>query len=419
MNHGVFRVLALARPRSPWLADLTSWSGTGSLEIDLVRCISCDEVRARLAGPQRVSAVLLDAEAVGIDRDLLADAREAGTASIVITVGTVRRDWIELGADLVLDQSFSRDDLLCSLRSLSSPISTRADLPVIPAPSIAPSATRCPLIAVTGSGGSGTSTVALAIAQHLDGVALVDAALDASLALLIGHLDPLPALQEFIEAHRTGSPGLDEARRLLHRCERHDLDLLPGLRHHRDWTALQPRAIASALDTLRNAYRFVVADVDHDLEGEAETGSFDIGDRNALARVITAGADLIIVTGRPDLIGMSRQVEIISRLIHRGIAPQRIIPITLRPIRWALTVADIRRTVGTLLKDLHPGMDLVPPTVVELPRDLELLLLDAAPLPAALVDPLGAVIPAQFAPATASSAELPVLVRPGTLGIAS
>jgi len=419
MRTGTFSILALARPRSPWLAELTRWSGSGSIGTELIRCISADEVRARLASLQRFSAVLIDEHSIGLDRDLLASCSDVACASIVVTTGIARRDWVALGADRSIDSCFTSDELLSTLRASATPIEQPDLHPLTSAPG---SSTEllAPLIAVTGGGGTGRSTVAIGLAQSLPGSALIDGSLHASLALMVGDVDVVPALQELVEAHRAGSPGPDEVRAVLSPCLRHGFDLLPGLRRHRDWTSLRPRAVEATVRSVRKAYPVVIADIDADVEGESDTGSFDVGDRNSLARTFAGFADSVVVTGRTDLAGLGRMVNTVTTLIDFGIEPGRIFPLVLRPIRCPLSAAEIRRSITTLLKAAMPDVSVTDTSVVELPRDLDNLLLDGAPMPPSFVEQLRQVLPPDIgAEAERREPAHTLALTPGELGIAS
>ena len=419
MRPGKFSILALARPRSTWLAELTQWSGSGVIGTELIRCVSTDEVRARLTSLQQFSAVMFDEHSLGLDRDLLATCTDAGCASIVVTNGLPRRDWISLGADRTIDSSFRSDELLSTLRAVATPVEQCDKVSAIAgsAPVDAPVA---PLIAVTGGGGTGRSTVAIALAQALPGSALIDGALDASLALMIGGVDIVPALQELVEAHRTGVPTSDEVRTVLSKCHRHGFDLLPGLRRHRDWTTLRPRAVEATVRSLRQAYPVVIADIDADIEGESDTGSFDIADRNSLARTIASTADAIIVTSRSDLTGLSRLVSTVATLVDFGVEPGCIAPLVLRPTRSILSPAEIRRSITNLLDRVVPDLVIAAATVVELPRDLDTVLLDGAPMPAPFVEQLGRVLPTRLEHVSSNPDPIgPVPIVSGELGIAS
>ena len=144
---------------------------------------------------------------------------------------------------------------------------------------------------VCGAGGTGASTVAIALAQGL--------AADARQAggffwptwpggptrpCCTTPPDLGPGVQELVEAHRVGRPDPDEVRRMTFGVPRRDYRLLLGLRQPEAWGALRPRAIDAGVEGLRQAFQVVVADVTGDFEGEAEGGSADVEERNYLAR---------------------------------------------------------------------------------------------------------------------------------------
>ncbi len=91
-------LLGLARPRLPWFAAVGRDATSGALPAEFLKCVSAEEVRVRLAGGRRCSAVLLDGGLPGVDRDLLAAVVEAGAAAVVVDAGRGERDWRALGA---------------------------------------------------------------------------------------------------------------------------------------------------------------------------------------------------------------------------------------------------------------------------------------------------------------------------------
>jgi hypothetical protein len=426
-------VLGAARPRAAWFADVGRWSSSAALPVEFVRCVSAAEIRARLAAGRSWSAVIIDESCAGLDRDLLEEARRAGSAPIVVTSGNGRRPWTELGAAAVLNEPLDRDTILAALREHASPLERGGgDVLAVAETERQRATTRAGgvgrLVTVVGGGGTGTSTVAMGVAQAAGAdptnggrVALVDAALDASLALLHDNGDVVPGLQELVELHRSGRPDADQVRRSLWVCPDRGYDLLPGLRRHRDWTALRPRALDAAVSSLRRTYATVVADADPDVEGEAETGSLDVEDRNGCARLLTRTADVVVVTGTDGVVGVQRLVRTLADLVAHGVEPGRLLPVVGRAPRSPQRRAEIARAVAILLGELSPGTATVGPLMVPNRRDLESVHHDGTPLPRAFVAPLGAAVSAVLERvgergATDADAE-PVPVRPGSLGL--
>ena len=147
------------------------------------------------------------------------------------------------------------------------------------------------LFSVCGPGGTGASTLAIALAQGLAAdarngrrVLLADLARRADQAMLHDAQDLGPGVQELVEAHRLGRPEPDEVWRTTFDVPRRGYRLLLGLRRPEAWSALRPRAIDASIVGLRRSFQVVVADVTGDVEGEAEGGSVDVEERNHLAR---------------------------------------------------------------------------------------------------------------------------------------
>ena len=77
-------------------------------------------------------------------------------------------------------------------------------------------------------------------------VLLADLNLDADQAALHDARDVVPGVAELVDAHRGGQPSADEIRTLTFRVPSRSYHLLLGLRRHRDWTVLRPRAFEAA-----------------------------------------------------------------------------------------------------------------------------------------------------------------------------
>ena len=213
------------------------------------------------------------------------------------------------------------------------------------------------MVAVTGPGGTGVSTAAMALAQSLGDdvraaglVLLADLRLHAEQAMLHDVRDVAPGVQELVEAHRGGQPSCEAARGLCFMVPERGYHLLLGIRQARYWPALRPQAFEAAFDTLGRAYRTVVCDVDPDLEGEDACGSIDVEERNVMARTAVTRADAVLAVGSSSLKGVHGLVRVITDLVNHGVDPERIVPVLNRASRSPRT----RATLGAALARAGP-----------------------------------------------------------------
>lgn len=421
-----YAVLGLARPRAGWFTEVGRWANSAALPIEFVRCVSLTELRVRLTGGRAWSALLVDQAVAGLERDLLDAARDAGCVTIVVTDGQARRDWVELGAAAVLHAPVDRDALLALLRGVASPLQRLAGSGTDLGSEVDAGEWEGRLVAVAGAGGTGTSTVAIAVAQgmaadpaHGGRIALVDAALDASLAVLHDTGDVVPGLQELVEAHRVGRVEPDGVRALTWHCVDRGYDLVLGLRRHRDWTALRPRAVEAAFASLRRSYTVTVADVDADVEGQRLTGSVDVEDRNSLARHVTRSADLVLVTATPTVTGLHRLVRSLDGFLDHGVEAERLLPVVNQAPRSVRARAELTRAVADLLGPMGAALTTTPLFLTHR-RDLDAVFRDASPLPRTIVEPVTAAVGAtldRLEPRdTVGPEPVAVPVRPGSLG---
>ncbi len=431
-----FVLLGLARVRTPWFGAVAQWATTAALPLDFVKVVSLEEARARLRSGRPFSALLVDGGLSVLDRDLVELACRHGCAVIAVDDGRSARPWRDLGVHAVLPPEFERQHLADALRAVARPIA-RGDgqaLPTEPQPE-PPGAWRGALVAVTGAGGVGRSTVALALAAGLAAdprdrglVLLADLALHAQQALLHDAGDVVPGLPELVEAHRGGALGPAEVRSLCFAVPDRGYDLMLGLRRHRDWTALRPRAFDAARHSLRRAYRMVVADVDADVEGEPQCGSTDVEDRNLLARHTLADADLVLVVGLAGLAGAHSQLRVLRDVLELGVPGERIVPVVNRAPRSPRARAEAGATLARLLAATAPAAVLAAsPVFLPERRRVADALRDNAPPAAALVRPVSGAVRGLLdrgrhptggprPPGEGVAAPVPVPVVPGSLG---
>jgi hypothetical protein len=424
-----FVLLGLARVRSPWFRDLSRWATSAALPIEFLKSMSVEEVRVRLRAGRAYSALLVDDSVTGLDRDLIDLALEVGCAVIVIDAGHSAASWIDLGASAVLPAEFGRAELLQVLTQVANPIARSDPTGGMVTSPDAPTGYRARLVAVTGPAGAGRSTVAMAVAQGLASdprhgglVCLADLALHADHAMLHGSLDVVPGLVELIDAHRGGAPTIDAVRDLTWRVEERGYHLLLGLRRHRDWTLVRPRAFEAGLDGLRRGFRVVVADVDADLEGEQACGSVDVEERNVMARTVVQAADLVLLVGAPGMKGLHSLLRVTRDVLDHGVAGDRVLPVINQAPRSPRARAELARAFGELL-DASSGSTGVPtPVHLAVRRNLDQLLRDGARLPDPWLAPIGSPVLALLDRCLPHPDEgdarrgEPVAVLPGSLG---
>jgi hypothetical protein len=336
-------VLGLADVRATWFRAVAQWAHAGAIAAEFVKCVSIEEARARLSGGRPYSALLADARAV--DRDLIAAADAIGCAVLV-----VGRCAIAVTAEL--EPTFTRAELADALATRARPIE-RPDR--APQPErMSPVGWRGKLVAVTGPGGTGSSTISMAVAEGLarhGAVLLADLCRDAELAMLHDAREVVPGVQELVDGFRIGTLDPSAVRALTFEVPERGYDLLLGLRRSRAWTALRPRAFEAALDALLRSYATVVADVDCDLEGEEDGGSVDVEERNVMARTACASADIVLVVGLGGIKGVHSLTRVVTSLLAFGVPGARVVPLVNRAPRNPRARAELTKAFTELLPE--------------------------------------------------------------------
>ena len=426
-----FVVLGVAPVRREWFRRVGRWANDATLPVEFIKCISTTEVMSRLESGRPFSALLADASSSGLDRDVLDLANAVGCSPIIVDHGLVDRDWNELGARAVIPERFEASDLRALLEEVAQPIGrtvSAADHTTITDPS---ATSQGRIVAVTGAGGLGTSTMAMALAQGMASLGshqpllLADMALRSSQAMFHDARDVVPGLTELVESHRLGVPNASDAASTIHSFPERGYDLLLGLRHERDWVSITPRALSATWTTLTTRYLTTICDITGDFDGALETGSNDIEDRNRLARMAASHADVVTVVGAPGAWGVHHLVRTMLSLGELGVASGRLVPIINHAPRNARSRSALTRAVGELLRTRISQPELVP-TPIFLPtrRNLEATLRDGDPIPGSLATPLASAIAAILerdrvhrpddAPSQLEPAGVPV--APGSLG---
>ena len=390
MNSDRFVVIGLARVRCSWFAEVARWANSAVLPLEFLKCVSATEVASRIASGRAFSALLLDAAAAGVDRDLIDSARTDGIAVIIVQDPRIDRNWVDLGAVEVLTDQFTRADLLDALTTFAAPIDRTATA-VSALATVVPNTEQSwkgALIGVCGERGGGSSTTAMALASGLGvipgyeaNVLLADLALSADQAMFHHVRDIVPGIQEMCELHRGTSPTPGAIRELTFDINKRGYLLLLGLRTHRDWVVLRPQALRAAITSLTHTFRYTVADITGEFDGEEETASVDMEERNGPARFVCAEADLILICGSASLKGVRSIVNCRNDALRHGAEAARILPVITRAPRTRRARAEILAA----LEEFSRAEDALPPVFLPTIRGMEAIHAVAGPLPKQLI----------------------------------
>ena len=417
-------VLGLASARSAWFSDLARLATAGAVPIEFVKSVGAEETRVRLTSGRPFSALLVDGGLPSVDRDLLDEARRCGAAVFVVADPRVIRDWDALGATAVLPRDFSVEDLITALRSMTKVI-PRGVAEAAPVAS-AVRAWAGDLVAVTGARGSGVSTIAAAVAQGLGtghrprAVLLADLALDADQGVLHHAPDIVPGLPELVEAHRGGTLGPSAVHSMVFDVEERGYHLLLGVRRRRGWSSFRPRALDAALDSLLAAYPIVVGDVDPDVDGHHECGSFEVEDRNAISRTVLTRASATVVVGTATTGGLHSLAQVLRDVLEHGVDPLRLVTVVNHAPRSPRERAAIARALPQLTMSGSAGSRVATPLFVVTRRAVEDAVRAGRPLPSPLVTSTTKAVSTILETRELRFEELddepPARVAPGSLG---
>jgi hypothetical protein len=414
-------LLGLARPRAEWFRAVAQWATSAAIPAEFLKCVSVEELRARLTAGRTYSAALLDGSLPAVDRDLLESARDAGCTVLVVD-DRGDRDWVALGAAAVVHPTVGREGLLDALATHAAMVGRGSVTALDDGAGLDVPLRTAAVAAVCGPGGTGASSAAAALAQGLGtsgrhgDVLLADLALNAEQAMLHDVRDVVPGVQELVEAHRSRRPTDVELRSLTFDVIERRYHLLLGLRRARYWSTLRPRSFEAAFESLRRHFGVVVCDVTADFEGEDEGGSADVEERNLLARTAVRAADVVFAVGLPGAKGTHALVRVLADLATAGVPADRLVPVVNQAPRHPRVRAEITSALADLAGPATGGATAAP---IFLPtRRVEEAMRDVVPIPGPLPATLAGAFEATLGrtgPAL-SEPEEPEPVRPGSLG---
>jgi Mrp family chromosome partitioning ATPase len=379
------RVATVGRPGPAWPRAVARWGSGATLPLDATTCVSADELRA-LVVDAAVDLAIVEAGLPGVDRVLADDVRRTGTALAVVTTPTLTAAAERLDPDALLPADFGAQALAAVLQAHAR---TRARPRPTPGPGPGPASEESPeLVAVTGPGGTGASTVAQALAAQRAGlgpVVLADLALEADQHLRHGVAPGHDGVFELAEALRH-APAAAIAVPIAPQPAGYDL--LCGLRRRQEWTILCGSVAEHVLASLLPRGGLIIADIDADLDGRVESGSLDLEERNGLARVVATRASTIVVVGRWSTTGVHRLARTLLDFEAHGIPRDRLLPVLNHAPKRRSGQSLARHTVRGLLEDLDGGAW---PSPICLAHDpgVERSVREAAPLPPRFVRRVG------------------------------
>ena len=227
----------------------------------------------------------------------------------------------------------------------------------------------------------------------------------------------VPSIQEIVEAHRSSTPARPALLEQTFEVPARGYRLVLGLRRPRHWVALRPRALEAALDSLLGLAEVLVADVDADLEGEAESGSPEVEERNLLSRLAVGRAELVVAVGEPSMKGMHALVRLVGELLGFGAPPDRILPVLNQAPRRPRQRAELTAALAGLVSPGSGGSGVLPPLFLPR-RPVDAALRDGVPLPSPLPELVVGATTAALEHVESGGGNAPLAiprVRPGTL----
>lgn len=410
-----YSILGLAHPRSNWLRDVSTWTNSGALSATLTKCFSEGEARQHLQALRPWSALIIDDHMALRCETLINEAASLSLPTFIVTDDSNDA----LRSTATLSASFTRDDLVAALATHALP-SLEPEPQEIAKVISAGTKWQGSLIAVTGPGNTGASTVATAFAQHLGkkavdpgSVALIDFARNAQQDVLHNVFNSRASVEDLIDANRMRVADSEDVRALLVSCDTRAFSLLCGVRKSSAWTTFGQGSIVRSLDALRQSYLQTVVDITCDVESRNETGSSDLELRNSLSIETARRADLVVVVGLPGVKGLHSVWQSVTTLLGVGVDSQRIVIVINRSPKNALARRGIASTLRSFIAASSPLCDIA--CIGE--YNIEPSLLDGTELPNKLTAEVAKSLEQALSSVHAVHAdEVATPIAPGTLG---
>jgi MinD-like ATPase involved in chromosome partitioning or flagellar assembly len=378
-------IAALAHPRAQWPTTLARWATSGAVPVELLTCLSSDELTAAFAAGRRLSAVLLDGASSRVDEHLVSEIRDCGAVPIGVHALDVPKDWHRLGVSSVLHADFERDDLVGMLDAVCG--GDRPRERGTHGVTLSAAESHGTVIAVCGPGGCGASVVSMALAQgfaerNTGSSSVADDGTDSRILLVEGtrrahqamyhHTgDVIPGLPDLLARVRRGTVDAAELHEMTFGTPR-GYRLLLGAPTLRESAAAGSGVASETLSTTARHNDVVV--VDHD-------GDLPMG---LISEALSGIAMLWVIVTQAGIKGLHESVRFTEEACNAGVPAKQVLVACNRvrrrdPARLAFPIEFSRITHGM-------GLDVAPVMILPEVR-LEAAHRDVARLPRSIIRP--------------------------------
>lgn len=301
--------------RAPNEAEIATAMGAHSGLVVARRC--ADLAEAVAAAHAGIGEVVVTSEHAELDRTVVRRLEKAGLAVVgVPSHAKAREALLGLGIATVLAPNLPADDIAAAAHAAATEPRSVGPLEDLPPDGPEPERARGRVVAVWGpTGAPGRTTIATNLAVEAGrlgaDVIIIDAdTYGGAVASALGVVDEAPGVAAFARAALRGEPTAP----LL---ERHAARVGPGVRlvsgisRADRWPELPAAALEAVWEAARDAAGLVVVDTGFAIEPAEELGGRD---RNAATLSALAAADVIVVVGSAEPLGIQRLVQAISDL---------------------------------------------------------------------------------------------------------
>ena len=324
-------LVALVKESHQWVRDLNRWSNGSVIHFEFMVLLSMQELDIICQNHKGPVTVLVDASNTNAVEHLNTNGPCKKIRTIVVQSSKGSSQHFFAGIDTIT-YPFTPEEISETLTWPSTqalkitethPPRESADFESIPQyveTESNPSA-KAKVIGVLGVGGSGSSTLAMSIAQVLaetSKVVLVDFCCDADLSMYHDIDRSLPSLTELITAARQSSMTVRQLRTFCIPVIGRNYFLLPGAKRQDETLLWRSRALEDILAILQTEFEFVVCDLDGSFRSSQVIQAASAEATTLASEVVVAHADAIVITMSNDLRGIHGGLRIFHRLLGDG-----------------------------------------------------------------------------------------------------